>query len=114
MRQIFTTEGGVTASKCTTQYLPEKFQKCGAMAVANNTEAEDVVACYKVTCCAVILLVVQVTQVCLFVSVAANFCGWSKLPTSGRIEELKYRDLHGVGEGYCRPCGELHQRVCLS
>merc|ERR1712013_465416 len=32
---------------CTTQYLPEKFQKCGAMAMANNTEAEDVVACYK-------------------------------------------------------------------
>ena len=49
VRQIFTTEGGVTASKCTTTYLPEKFQKCGAMAMANNTEAEDVVACYKVT-----------------------------------------------------------------
>jgi len=47
MDQIFTTEGGVTASKCTTTYLPEKFQKCGAMAMANNTEAEDVVACYK-------------------------------------------------------------------
>ena len=73
MRQIFTTEGGVTASKCTTQYLPEKFQKCGAMARANNTEAEDVVACYKVTYCerAVFLMVVQVTQV----SVAADFRG---------------------------------------
>ena len=66
MRQIFTTEGGVTASKCTTTYLPKKFQKCGAMAMANNTEAEDVVACYKVTCCAVSLMVVQVTQICLF------------------------------------------------
>ena len=77
MRQIFTTDGGVTASKCTTTYLPEKFQKCGAMAMANNTEAEDVVACYKVTCCAVFLLVVHVTQVGLFVSVASDFRGWS-------------------------------------
>ena len=71
VRQIFTTEGGVTASKCTTTYLPKKFQKCGGMAIANNTEAEDVVACYKVTCSAVFLLVVQVTQV----SVAADFRG---------------------------------------
>ena len=77
MRQIFTTEGGVTASKCTTTYLPEKFQKCGAMAVANNTEAEDVVACYKVTYYAVFLLVVQVTQVCLFALVCCCRVLWS-------------------------------------
>ena len=77
VRQIFTTEGGVTASKCTTTYLPEKFQKCGAMAIANNTEAEDVVACYKVTCCVVSLMVVQVTQVCLFEPMCCCRVLWS-------------------------------------
>merc|ERR1719341_40748 len=47
MDQLFTSEGGSAALNCTQQYLPKRFLRCGDMAANNETEAEEVIGCYK-------------------------------------------------------------------
>merc|ERR1719341_3024800 len=47
MDQLFTSEGGSAAWNCTQQYLPKRFLRCGDMAADNETEAEEVIGCFK-------------------------------------------------------------------
>merc|ERR1719323_3069294 len=47
MDQLFTSVGGNAALNCTKTYLPKRFRRCGDMAANNETEAEEVIGCYK-------------------------------------------------------------------